>query len=206
MPVSFDLFGTLLDVRDRPQPGDAIADSLLEFGVDVPADWSTAYRERHVSVEAGEELPIPEHVRGALRSRGVQVNETVAENAVVSAFEPAVETRPGAAAAVKAARRRGPVGICSNCAVPGLVERALEESSLDRTTFDGIVSSVDIGYRKPDRRAFEAIAGELGTPVEGLVHVGDDPHADGGIAAVGGRAILLSDHDLQDVPTLLGDR
>lgn len=206
MPVSFDLFGTLLSVERRTEPAKAVERALRERGVSVPEDWSTAYSETHVSLEAGEELSLPEHVRSALRSRGIDASESAVTGAVREAFAPDVTTRPGAPEAVTAAREDGPVGICSNCAVPGLVGRALEASSLDPTVFDGTVASVESGWRKPDHRAFEAVAEELNCSVTDLVHVGDDPHADGGIEAVGGRAILLTEHELSEVPALLRER
>jgi FMN phosphatase YigB (HAD superfamily) len=206
VPVSFDLFGTLLSVKREIEPANAVAHELRERGVPVPEDWSTAYSETHVSLEAGEELSLPEHVHAALGSRGVDASERTVAEAVKTAFAPEVTTRPGAAEAVTAACENGPVGICSNCAVPDLVGRALAESSLAPGAFDGIVASVERGWRKPDSRAFEAVAAELNCSVADLVHVGDDPHADGGIEAVGGRAILLTEHELSDVPAMLRER
>jgi len=192
--VSFDLFGTLLDV-DRPtDPAAAVGRALADRGVDVPPDWPAAYAESHRSVPPGRERPLAAHVADALASRSVNISRELAARAVADAFEPAgVRTRPGAPGAVASARESGPVGVCSNCSVAGLVERALAASRLDRAAFDAVVTSVDCGWRKPDRRAFEAVADGLGVAVPDLVHVGDGPATDGGVREAGGTFVHVGD-------------
>ncbi len=66
-----------------------------------------------------------------------------------------------------AIRRRHRIGLLSNgntypdrCGLPGV--------------FDATVLGPDHGFEKPDRRAFEAMAGLLGAELGCLVHVGDD--------------------------------
>lgn len=207
--VSFDLFGTLVAVNAPADPAAAVAAALEERGVSVPGDWHDAYREPHLDVPAGGEVSLVEHVRAALSSRGVTVAAAsaagggVVAGAVADAFEPAVETRPGAVEAVAAAADSGPVGVLSNCSVPGLARRSLERSSLDRGSFDAVVTSVDCGWRKPDPRAFQAVAQRLGVPVTALWHVGDDPEADGAASAAGATAVLLADVPLADLPAHL---
>lgn len=197
--VSFDLFGTLVAV-DRPSdPAAALARELRARGVSVPSDWSTRYREPQVTYEPGQERPLSAHVSAALASAAVDVDDAVVQRAVHEAFDGPVRTRDGARAAVDAAAERGAVGILSNCSVSGLVERTLERSELDPDRFDAVVASVDCGWRKPDRRAFEAVASALDVPLADLVHVGDDPETDGGADAVGARALVLEDRSLADV-------
>lgn len=204
MALSFDLFGTLVSV-DRPaDPAAAVAAELRARGVVVPDDWADAYGERHVDAPAGAEVPLPAHVAAALRSRGVDGRSPSARRdlpvdvdapanavrrAVVAAFDPAVETRPGAADALAAAAERGPVGLLSNCSVPELVARTTIRGDFDRDLFDATVTSVACGWRKPHPEAFRTLAGRLGVPPAKLVHVGDDPDADGGVEAVGGRFV-----------------
>ena len=206
MAVSFDLFGTLVDA-DRPaDPAAAVGAELRERGVSVPDDWGRAYREMHVEAPEGAEIPLPAHVSAALASRGVEAPQNAARRAVVSAFDPEVETREGAVEAVAAARERGPVAVLSNCAVPELARRTLLRSDLGRDDFDAIVTSVACGWRKPHPQAFETCANRLGVPVAELAHVGDDSRADGGIADCGGTAVLLSDALLTDFPARLEGR
>ena len=189
---------------DRPaDPAEAVATELENRDVTVPDDWDDAYAEAHVDAPDGAEVPLPAHVSRALASRGVDYEHNAARRAVVAAFDPTVETRPGAREALAAARDHGPVAICSNCSVPELVGRTLVRSDFERDDFDAIVTSVGCGWRKPAPEIFELTAEELGIVPEELIHVGDDPQADGGVEAVGGTALLLEDWSLADVPSRL---
>ena len=203
MAITFDLFGTLVEVDQPADPAVAVGDELRARGVPVPADWPSAYREVHIDAPPGAEVPLPAHVSAALASRDVDTPGNGARRAVVSAFDPDVQTREGAVEAVAAAREHGPVGILSNCSVPELARRTLIRSVLDHRGFDAIVTSVSCGWRKPHRNAFDTAANQLGVPTEDLIHVGDDPHTDGGIDDAGGTAILLDDVSLPDLPDYL---
>ena len=205
LTVTFDLFGTLVDCELPPDPGRAVADALADRDVTVPDDWTDAYTEPHIDAPEGAEVPLPAHVSAALASRGVEPANNAARRAVVSAFEPQVETVPGAREAIAAAREYGPVGLLSNCSVPELVGRTLIRSDLSRDEFDRIVSSVACGWRKPDRRAFEAIARQLSVPTECLVHVGDNARTDGGIQDCGGTFIDVTETPLTELPARLSE-
>ncbi|GAA0212223.1 HAD family hydrolase [Halobaculum roseum] len=185
--VSFALFDTLVEADLPSDPAAAVGDELRARGVDVPDDWADAYGETHVDAPAGAEVPLPAHVSRALASRGVDAPGNAARRAVVAAFDPAVRTRTGAVDAVERAREDGPVGLLANCAVPELVGRVLVRSDLARDDFDAVVTSVACGWRKPDRRAFERVAGALGGEVSELTHVGCDGAVDGAVADIGGR-------------------
>ena len=195
MAVTFDLFGTLVDVDYPTDPAEVVARELESRGVAVPDDWHVAYGEVHVDAPAGAEIPLPVHVAKALESRGVEATENVARHAVVAAFDPDVTKREGAEEAIRAAGRRGPVGLLSNCAVPELVSRTLIRSGL-RGEFDVVVTSVGCGWRKPHPKAFGAIAAALEVEPSDLVHVGDDPTADGGVVDVGGRFVDVTETPL----------
>ena len=191
MAVSFDLFGTLVDAEMPDDPAAAVAGELRARDVAVPTDFGVAYREIHIDTPEGAEVPLPAHVAAALSSRGVDAPNNAARRAVVSAFDPTVTRQEGAREAIEVAAERGPVGLCSNCSVPELVGRTLVRADL-RGAFDTVVTSVSCGWRKPDRRAFDAVASGLGVGADSLVHVGDDPKADGGIEAAGGQFLDVS--------------
>jgi len=191
--VSFDLFGTLVEA-DRPdEPAAAIARELREQGVEPPADWQSVYWTRHIDAPEGVELTLSEHVVAALSSQGIEAPADRVEQAVLEAFTPVVETRPTAVEAVEAAAHAGPVAVCSNCSIPGLVERAIATSAVEAECFDAIISSADCGWRKPHPEAFEHLATQLDVPIETVTHIGDTPEADGGIEAIGGTAVILDD-------------
>lgn len=201
MAVTFDLFGTLVDA-DRPNdPAVAVARELAARGVCVPDDWAAAYREQHVDPPPGAEVPLPAHVARALASRGVEAPANAARRAVVAAFDPAVEARPGAREAVAAAHEHGPVGVLSNCAVPELARRALVRADL-RGAFDAVTTSIGCGWRKPDERAFEAAERALGERI--AIHVGD-AEPDRGIERVGGQFVDVRTTPLGDIPELLAE-
>ncbi|ELZ08195.1 haloacid dehalogenase [Halovivax asiaticus JCM 14624] len=205
MAVSFDCFGTLV-TADRPtDPAAAVATELAARGVAVPTDWAEAYREHHVPAPEHAEVPLPAHVGAALASRDVEWDGNAVRRAVVAAFDPTVETRRGAVEAVDAAAERGPVAICSNCAVPELVSKTLLRSEIDRSVFDAIVTSTGCGFRKPAPEIFTATADALAVDAATLVHVGDDPATDGGVTDVGGTAILLGETPLSAVPDRLDE-
>jgi FMN phosphatase YigB (HAD superfamily) len=201
--VTFDLFGTLVDVEYPSDPAEAVARELESRGVAVPDDWHVAYGEQHVEAPAGAEVPLPAHVARALDSRGVDVTQNVARHAVVAAFDPDVTRRDGALDAVHGARERGPVGLLSNCAVPELVPRTLIRAGI-RGEFDAVTTSVGCGWRKPHPSAFEAAAEAIDATTTGLVHVGDDPETDGGIVAAGGRFVDVTETPLAEVVGELG--
>ncbi|MFC3957926.1 HAD family hydrolase [Halovivax cerinus] len=205
MAVSFDCFGTLVTAERPPDPASAIASELEARDVAVPADWDEAFVERHVRAPEHAEVPLPAHVGRALASRDVEWADNAVRRAVVAAFDPVVETRPGAVAAVAAAGERGPVAVCSNCGVPELVSKALLRSTVDRSAFDAIVTSAACGFRKPASEIFEATAEALDVPPSSLVHVGDDPETDGGITNAGGTAISLEETALPAVPDRLDE-
>lgn len=208
--VSIDLFGTLVTV-DRPNnPATAIAEELDSVGILCPDNWQEVYTTAHLPVEDGAELSLPRHVTAALTSASDTRTEPAAirddvDQAVREAFDCPVETRPGARTAVRALAKEQPVGVLSNCSVPGLVEQTLDRSRIDRSHFDTVVSSVECGWRKPDNRAFEGIATEFGVETKTLAHVGDDNATDGGVRDVGGAFIHTETADIEEIPAVIAD-
>lgn len=204
--VSFDLFGTLVTVAQEAEPSIAIERELETRGIDVPGDWTRRYSTTYLDRDPGAEVVLVDHVAAALEAAGRDVDRDVVRGAVIDAFDPVVETVPGAAAAVESLADRWAVGVLSNCSVPEIADRAIERSSIDGSRFDAVVTSEACGWRKPDERAFEAIAHALGVEPKDVVHVGDDPIADGGIDDLGGTAILVDDVSLRALPDVLEGR
>ncbi|SFR99414.1 FMN phosphatase YigB, HAD superfamily [Halomicrobium zhouii] len=200
MAVSFDCFGTLV-TADRPaEPWVAVAAELRERDVAVPDDWEAAYRSSHREYDRGAEAPLDEHVRLALASRGVELSAATAHDVTLAAFDGDVSVRDGAHEALSAARDQSTVAVCSNCSVPGLVERTLDRADL---SVDAVVTSVDCGWRKPHPKIFEATAAALECPLDALVHVGDDARTDGGAERAGATSVLVADVPLTEFPAWL---
>lgn len=197
--ASFDCFGTLVYLPRPASPADDIADGLAARGVDVPEDWAAAYTEPHLDRADGTELSLPNHARAALASRGVDAEQSTVDAAVLEAFDREPELLPGAGEALRAVD--APVGVLSNCSIPGLVPRTLSGVEL-LDPLDTVVTSVEVGWRKPHRRPFAAVADELGVRVDELVHVGDNREADGGIDDHGG-SYLHVEGDLRELPDRL---
>jgi FMN phosphatase YigB (HAD superfamily) len=149
-----------------------------------------------VEVPHGGELALPEHTRQALASRGVDADESVVSNAVRAAFTREGTPVQGAADALEAID--APVGVLSNCSVPGMVTATLDRAGLLHAV-DTVETSIDCGWRKPDRRAFEAVADSLDIEVADLIHVGDNREADGGIDPLGGTYLPVED-ELSSLP------
>ena len=191
--VSFDLFGTLVEVNPPRNPARAVGTKLRERGVAVPDDWQRRYETPQIETAHGTEQSLYDHVQAALRDGEREPRRPVVEAAVDDAFEPTVDTVAGAGTLVEKVGNCVPVGVLSNSAVPGLVERAIDRSSLSQSDFDAVIASVDCGVRKPDPRAFEAAATALGVTVDDLLHVGDNPETDGGIDAAGGHFLPVDE-------------
>lgn len=199
--LSCDCFGTLLDASRPPDPAAAVAAALDSHGVAVPEDFEAAYRRPHHDYDDGREVSLVDHVAAALAARGTDPDRSAVDCAVRAAFDRTVTPRTGANRLLAAADC--PVAVLSNCAVPGLVCRSLDRAGIDRGHLSTVVTSVDCGFRKPDERAFRAVADALGVAPDSLVHVGDDPDTDGAVELVGGRPVLLDDHSLADLAAAL---
>jgi HAD superfamily hydrolase (TIGR01549 family) len=205
VPVTFDLFGTLVTAHRPTEPWAAVANELAARDVAIPSDWEAAYRSSHHDDEPLRERSLVAHTRAALASRGVETATAVVHEALLEAFDGPIERREGAVPALEAAAEGGPVGILSNCSLPGLVKATLERASLP-IEFDAVTTSVGCGWRKPHDRAFEAAAEALGVPIEDLVHVGDDPRADGGGRTAGVHVVLTGETPLQEFSAWMEDR
>jgi FMN phosphatase YigB (HAD superfamily) len=93
---------------------------------------------------------------------------------------------PGVEAAAGELTRLAPVVTLSNVS-------ALEAVSLGPHFALPAFRSCDLGFAKPDPRAFETVATAYGTDIGRLVHIGDDWYCDAlGAARAGANAIWLS--------------
>jgi HAD superfamily hydrolase (TIGR01509 family) len=155
-------------------------DELLVFarggGGSIEDAIRSFVRERGVA-------PTPEHVDGFKR-----MALAMAESFIVP--------DPHARATVAALVREGiPVAVLSNGWNP------LQVTKARRAGFGGtVLASADLGVQKPNPRAFEALARELGTNPARCFYVGDDPRSDvAGAMGAGFQAVWL-DHEGKSYP------
>jgi HAD superfamily hydrolase (TIGR01549 family) len=89
-------------------------------------------------------------------------------------------------------RARVPLALCSNFTDAETALRVLDEAGL-REALDPVVISEAVGWRKPRREIFEAVARGLGVSPGEVLHVGDNLDADvGGAATLGMRTAWLT--------------
>ena len=200
--MSFGL-SAVVAVEWPTDPARAIAAELRDRGVRVPDDWRSLYHAEHIEGPPGAAVPEPAHVSAALSAAGVEAPGNAPRRAVVAAFDPSVETRPGAEQAVAAAGESGPVGVLANVTTPESLRRAVIRSELDRDAFDVVCSAAGCGWRKPDPRAFESLAHRLGVETARLTHVGRES-ADAGVRDAGGTFLDLRETTLGAVADRLG--
>jgi HAD superfamily hydrolase (TIGR01509 family) len=93
---------------------------------------------------------------------------------------------PGARALLAALRAAGVrTAVVSNLAHAASLDPLLRIAAADHL-FDATVTSIEVGFCKPDPRPFRAALARLGVEAQHTVHVGDDPRGDvQGAAAVG---------------------
>jgi len=65
------------------------------------------------------------------------------------------------------------LGILSNFKVEGGIEALLENNGISHH-FDFVITSISVGWRKPDRRIYEAVMNKTNYPPEQHLFIGDD--------------------------------
>ncbi|MET3635361.1 HAD family hydrolase [Curtobacterium oceanosedimentum] len=199
--VVFDLDGTLFDHAGAAAR--AVDDFLGELGVG-PSDalrdaWAEA-EERHFERWRRGEVDFAEQRRArlvevlplaGLRPRHDPYELDALFGRYLVAYRAAWRPFAGSAALLQEIRDSGrAIAVLTN---------GTEEQQRDKLVTTGLGDLVDvvctsegIGVAKPDRRAFERVADDLGVPTEACLMVGDDPERDvAGARAAGMRAVLV---------------
>lgn len=219
--VSIDALGTLLELQP---PAPILGAALARAGFPKPQDDV----ERAISAEiayyrANMQGGRDEASLAALRQECAGVladvlpGETppLAELTELLVSSLVFRAHPDAIPTLEALRKAGvPIVILSNWDYS--LPRTLE--GLGLAGFGHVLTSADIGWQKPDTRAFQRAVERLGVTHGEVLHIGDDPHRDAhGASAAGLQAVLLNRGagpppsgpwrtiaSLSDVPALLG--
>ncbi len=108
-------------------------------------------------------------------------------------FQQRVRVFPDALPLLQELKRRGiPTGIFTD--VPYGMHRALVEQDAAPLLpwVDTLLTSVEVGYRKPERVVFEALAGKLGATPDCMIYVGNEEKDITGARNAGIFAVLLN--------------
>jgi putative hydrolase of the HAD superfamily len=206
--VIFDYYGTL--VWYRTELHSAYADTFARHGYTLDPATETAYFTRHDGLDHLEHSESRERYEAWVRERHSVLARScsVPEDQVAPLVDAlraqdgeAVTTYPDSIDTLRALRDRGfLVGICSNWGWD--LEDSLRQAGLDGHV-DAAVTSARVGFRKPHRQIYAAIAERLRcVPTEALF-VGDSLHPDvTGPLAVGMDAVHVWRHEASDAPPL----
>lgn len=181
--VGFDLDHTLA-VPDRDRAS-ILADAVAD--VDAPevtrAAYLAAHRADHAAVTRAPifERVLPEDATVDAATLAAAYRDRIADH---------IDPVDGVEAMLADLRETHPVGLLTNGPV-----RA-QSGKIDEldwwTAFDAALVTGQLPAGKPDRRAFDALAGALGVDAAALAYVGDEPEMDVvGAADAGARAIQV---------------
>jgi putative hydrolase of the HAD superfamily len=206
--VGFDLGETLLFYRDTPLNWASLYSEALRCVANsynlqpTPKQFAdaeqvlTRYNTR--IVPRTHEVPAEEILSLVLRSWNHEpgANLTAAIDTFFSFFQQHMCAYPETVQVLEALRQQGiPVGILTD--VPYGMPRAFVERDLERAgiakLFDTLLTSVEVGVRKPETAGFLALASRLGIAPKEMLYVGNEPKDVIGAKRAGVIAALL-DH------------
>src|SRR3990170_1085034 len=201
--VLFDLGGTLVDTPsdfDYENLLVPLHQSLVKNGVVVPFD---EYRKVHVGIrdriwseDSLKEVAFASIICEALGRLGYsfQFTDKLILDATEAFMEPWIQARTmeeDVPSVLGRLKERFKVGVVSNFSCSSAVWKTLERFGV-LTFFDVVVVSVDVGWRKPSSRIFQAALRELGVSASETVFVGDElDHDVEGAKKVGMYAVWL---------------
>jgi len=194
--VLIDVLGTL--VRLEP-PGPHLRAELARLGFEVDAGAAERafaaeidyYVEHHPEGRDSSSLAELRNRCAAVLHDALGLPELplpAAREAMLASIR--FDPYPDAAPALRALRARGLRAVAASnwdCSLPEVLERAGLLGDLD-----GVVSSAEVGARKPDRALFEAALAIAGCPAAEALHAGDSVENDvQGARAAGIGAVLV---------------
>ncbi|MEM2965024.1 MAG: HAD family hydrolase [Candidatus Bathyarchaeia archaeon] len=202
--IAFDLIGTIVHVKPNRE---AMLKSLFEalkasgLRLERKAFYDTYRRvnQRYMELRVNSlrEFSNPFIVAETLDKLGhpVKPEDSTIVEAVKEYFKPYIEsvyTTPGTRKVLTGLKQKYRLGIVTNFTFPWTVNECLKKTRLNNM-FNPIVTSADVGWRKPHPFIFKAFALALGLTEESIVFVGDDLKRDiYGADKVGMKTILLS--------------
>jgi len=218
--IGFDLFNTLLTVEPPAleEAVERLCRSLTTGGIPVAKEaFKDAYRESalrfmHETRLDGRETHNRFWISAALLSQAYEVGPedsriAAAVTAYFSAFMGHCHLIPGTMEMLKALKGAFRLGLLSNFTHPPAVREII--SSLGLTaSFDAVLISGELGYRKPHPLVFRRLLRELGVKKDQILYVGDDPESDiAGAEQAGIRPVWFTyvrDNKIASAPGIAG--
>jgi len=210
--IVFDLFDTLVDLdmdglplvtlngRSFPSTAGVLHEELARHAPISLNELARAQRAvdqevRAPRYEAGRELPTRERMDLVLARLGVRDDGALAERLTalhMGLLVAQVRRLAHHAELLGALRRRAQLAVCSNFSHSQTAFAVLEAAGL-RWSFDAVLISDAVGFRKPRPEIFRATLGALGSAPDETLHVGDNLAADiAGAAALGMRTAWIT--------------
>ena len=216
--VTFDLWNTLIIEKNYTELRvKAFRKALIEEGISrtleevLKAHEAATARYNKVWAEEHRHLPNEERLNLSLELLGVELPDNV-KASVVREFAEAFlrdppELNDGVVKTVRRLSAKMKLGIISDTGLtPGsVIRRYLSEKGL-LSYFSATVFSDELGYCKPDVRAFMKALRLLGTKPAEAMHVGDLLRTDvAGAKAAGMKAVWLKVRDGEKVEGVVPD-
>jgi HAD superfamily hydrolase (TIGR01549 family) len=209
--LSFDLFDTLVDLLLEALPPVKIDGEMVSptapalyaaLGEGAAISFEVFARTlrgvdrdiRRSQYEEGREVSTRVRFASLARALGIDDPPLVERWRIehMSRLRAQVRAVDGHPEVLRALRAKVRTAVCSNFTDSETALGVLDDASLGGA-FDAIAISDTVGWRKPRREIFEAVAGELGLDPREILHVGDNLDADvAGAAALGMRTAWLT--------------
>lgn len=178
---AFDMYGTLVKARFGNM--DDIYDEFYRLFPDASReDVQREYQSFYdgYSREHGQHVELTiEHLLEHMDSVfGTHIDSLKAENDMMRATHTFIPVR-GAEETLRYFRDRGyKIGVLSNTSYRGVVVKGLLEDVGFDKLIDTVVSSADVGYRKPHDNAYSAVVEALGATRDACFFAGDSEDKD----------------------------
>jgi putative hydrolase of the HAD superfamily len=210
--ILFDFFGTLVDYSSAHTGQDHARshDLLRGWGAEVSypdylAAWSKTWDEfERLSEESDREFSVVEaatvYVTEALGRAPDEAEVEAFATAYVSEWSAGVRYPPDVVACVRDLARDHRLAVVTNTHQPDLVPGHLDAMGL-LPLFETVVTSVEVGWRKPHPRIYATALEALGVDADAAVFVGDTYTPDYvGPERAGITAFLIDPHRRSPVP------
>ncbi len=209
--VLLDFFGTLADYSpSRTEQGYHQTHALARrLGAGVSYDglllaWTRASQQLdRRSAADGREYSMDDAARACLRllgHPGGPAQVAALAQSYLAEWNTGVRYPAGMPRTVAALRSRYRLAVVSNTHDSALVPAHLTAMGI-AACFDAVVTSIDVGWRKPDPRSYAAALARLGIRPEAAIFAGDSFEADyAGPIRAGMAAYLIDPHRRHDIP------